>query len=849
MKSFYANQRYFLLTSYRIEAVPITDPSLDSNITSKLNIAKTLCHDACYLSSNGEGQISVELMRCAEAKQGGRIDHLITVRSYGQLEKDCQVRHTAYTNGLTSVLRRFGYRITECSFDDLSAINRNLNYDTVWGLTKTPATEYGQKSEYMYIPMVNHVDWESIYSALDGSGCSLIIQMIPSKVSEIEQKFIIKNLNQCLQTADGWGTSIKDTLAAKIANHWQMLADTVSEPVADINIVVTGNATNTALVTARLQQALEKGPFCLTRLSKFAKYTAFASPWEICEELKKNQTFLFSRWTSGEVMQIFALPKQSDHFVGVRANPFSILPEKELLPIALTKYESSKIFIGNSVISDQSIFMSLEDFVLHMGIFGKSGVGKTTLLKLMIQRLVQKNISVLILEPVKKEYRSLIHTFEKSKVFTVESDVVPLQINPFRVPEGITLGDYRSSLVSAFKAAISMPDPLPSLFEAAITEAYLQYGWTDSSKNNSPTVQNFDLAQFIQVFQRVIKTSTYSSEVKGNLMAGGAFRLKSLIERCPKTFDTYNSTNIKDILNGKVVIEMGKLEPEQKSLVSALTLINILAYLKATRISGTPLQNIILIDEAHALLDQGGGSTIEEKTLNSTMNQLLVNLVTEMRAYGVGVIFSDQSPSRIGSKMLDNVDTLISFRLSGAEASTLQRHMGADKRYEQCLPLLDVGEVVITNRHLRTPLAIKIPLDSSNELCSEVTDEVIASIHADYLQSHAKEYRPYKECVLANCEMCSFSIRGEAQKYSMQVFLSRRQEIKDINSVAAHAVKIPEYLRSICHSCDDTLHKKLCRCTVVHFIRKCSAENVPVSSNAVPALFQVIDKELSMKKE
>ena len=70
------------------------------------------------------------------------------------------------------------------------------------------------------------------------------------------------------------------------------------------------------------------------------------------------------------------------------------------------------------------------------------------------------------------------------------------------------------------------------------------------------------------------------------------------------------------------------------------------------------------------------------------MSQLLINIVTEMRAYGVGVIFADQSPSRMGSCLLDNVENLISFRLSGEEATLQTAYMGAGENIIDCLPLI-----------------------------------------------------------------------------------------------------------------------------------------------------------------
>lgn len=71
----------------------------------------------------------------------------------------------------------------------------------------------------------------------------------------------------------------------------------------------------------------------------------------------------------------------------------------------------------------------------------------------------------MILEPVKREYRELAAGMQNSRIFTVERPVVPLLINPFCVPKAVPLGEYRSSLLSAFKAAFSLPDPLPALLK------------------------------------------------------------------------------------------------------------------------------------------------------------------------------------------------------------------------------------------------------------------------------------------------------------------------------------------------------------------------------------------------
>lgn len=676
MKKFFDGGEYFVLTSYRIKTVPIAE---DNEVG--LTLAKTICEDACYLSSAGNGQTAIEILRIAGRKAGSRIHHLLTLRTHDSSEHDCVVRQEALEKGILSLLHQSGFTAEEVSFEKYRKHISEMDTDSVWALMKQDIQEYGVQETYKSPSVVESVDWKRIYSVLDGSGC------------------------------------------------------------------------------------------------------------------------------------------------GLCRNAFSLMPEVDLLPDQLTNDDREGLYLGRSVYSSKRLFVPLEQLLLHTAVMGKSGVGKTTLLKKLITQFQSRGIPVLILEPVKREYRDLVAGMKDSRVFTVERPVVPLLINPFYVPNDVPLGEYRSSLLSAFKAAFSLPDPLPALFEKAISEAYTLNGWTDISTSEDGNVSIFDMADFVRVFKRVISRSSYSNEVKGNMMSGGAFRLQSLIERCPRTFDTIHSTSVEDLLNGCAVLEMGSLEPEQKSLVSALTLISILAYLKSTRQSDHRLRNIVLIDEAHALLDQGEGATQEEKALNSTMTQLIINVITEIRAYGVGVIFSDQSPSRVGGLMLDNVDNIISFRLSGEEAEMLREHIGADNNLSDVLPLMSAGEFVLKNRFLRSALPARMDYSPDKEHLKHVSDEQIVKTHTKYLTAHGKDYCPFAFCEKAGCNHCSVAVREEANMFAEQIFAERQLKLSTPEEVAAHIIRIPSVLSFRINTENAAMFRKKCSCIAVHLLRKCSVEN------------------------
>ena len=119
--------------------------------------------------------------------------------------------------------------------------------------------------------------------------------------------------------------------------------------------------------------------------------------------------------------------------------------------------------------------------------------------------MYKREIPFLVIEPTKTEYRALIDRIPDLQIFTPgKNKVSPLQIftpgknkvspfviNPFLPPKGITVEQYIPSLLSAFKEAFSMLSPLDTIFQQAVQEAYIKYGWRDYSTVEDPYVKKF----------------------------------------------------------------------------------------------------------------------------------------------------------------------------------------------------------------------------------------------------------------------------------------------------------------------------------------------------------------------
>lgn len=848
MKLFHPKSGYYGLTVYHILKAPY-----EAEHPIGTMLARRMCEDACFLS-NGSGSVSVELLRIARKTAGKGICHLLVLRCWDKSRDVCAQLGYALRNSVAGLLHSEGYRFVELPFDRFAALHQAMDRTTVWAIAREELRENEAMSPTHYVSLpvfADKMELQDLYTALDGSGCCLSVQIIPNVLLPGELQLIRQRYADYSRAAEGTvvpGQLPRDSMAAFARRRWEYYARSAATPMALLNVTVSGPAVEAAVVVSRLKSCLKdadtESPALVRSFNITAEYPTqiYDLPWR-CEKVMAAQCSragyslaqtpggqtLLRKYTAAEAGAVMELPVGDEYNLGVGRNAFSLLRKGTMLPEQMTVSGDDRLHLGITE-NGAGLQLMLEDLLLHCAVYGKSGMGKTTLLMSMIRQLTEKGVNVLVLEPVKREYRSLIHN-GAARVFTVESPVVPFVTNPFLVPRGITLREYRPHLLSAFTAAFSMPDPLPSLFGTAITQAYALHGWKDSSRTADADVRQFGLWEFVQVFRRVVENSGYSGEVKGNMSSGGTFRLLSLIDRCKNTFETVSSVDVEELLTGQVVLELGGLEGEAKCLVAALTLIGTVSYLRTTRSGENRLRNVILLDEAHVLLDNGQTRTEEGKAAGQAMSDLICNLVAEMRALGCGIILADQSPNRIGQNLLDNTDNRIVFRLTGKEARTVAEGIGLNQREERVLPLLDRGEAILTNHRLTAPLGFTtVPQQS----CGAISDRQLEQYSGPYLRANAKRYRPFRQCAACPVcrEDCDGSVRELACVLSIQFCCDRSGHIKTREDLLRHLLRVPAVLRDLGYG-QDPRFLRLCGCCALQMYRRAALEGKLAVDDAV----------------
>ena len=129
----------------------------------------------------------------------------------------------------------------------------------------------------------------------------------------------------------------------------------------------------------------------------------------------------------------------------------------------------------------------------HALLAGSTGSGKTTTaMEILRQLWLDHRIPFLVIEPVNSDaddYRRLAAEpgFADLEVCTVgDEGGRPLRFNPFEVPPGRPGRRAHGQPAACFKAAFGLWEPLPSIYQDALSLTYLRSGFLASERPSGP---------------------------------------------------------------------------------------------------------------------------------------------------------------------------------------------------------------------------------------------------------------------------------------------------------------------------------------------------------------------------
>ena len=669
----------------------------------------------------------------------------------------------------------------------------------------------------------------------------LSLQLTPILLSD-EEKTTVEQMGQVLNSLSQGIMemgNISISAAQKPAENYKYYAELKDGPLFRYSINVFSDDVGASNISSRVFGQLvsvteEKNYLTQNRIDNLSfdnEQSYFLLPWLINQKLDEINS-KSSIWSIGVFSKIRRFPyivteEEASEFFRLPIGDENVsagLNVNESVKTAKTYADNiingGDIEVGKlrSSSKGDTIGFNLKDLAKHMLVVGTPGSGKTTFSVGMLDRLWKEHhIPFLVIEPAKNEYRALVQSIPDLQVFTPGKNFIsPFVYNPFVPPKNVKLETYKSTLKTAFAAGVSMTTPLDKIFEEAINNCYSDFRWLDTyTTDNKGKV--FNITDFIKCFQQTFDEIGYTGDK--NIGRAGVVRLNSLVN----LFDNYYSIPIEDLLSKPTIIELAAIEnAEQKALIISLLLLSVLSYVNANYVGEGGLKNVILLEEAHVLLDSNMNSGQGEANPSSIAQGLIKRMLAEIRSYGVGLVIADQSPRKVGTDVVALTDIKVIFRLvEAADKQIIADSSNMSDAMIQRMSKLKPGEAFLFFNKLDEPEEVITPdYRLENNISISLSDEGIKSL-STYWKNKPEMLKPYPECnVIHYCKQtCDYSQRILAREIARRIYVKNfKPDSTDFELVKKVFSRISLLIKNELN--DEPYTRELLSCVKVHLWRK-----------------------------
>lgn len=444
---------------------------------------------------------------------------------------------------------------------------------------------------------------------------------------------------------------------------------------------------------------------------------------------------------------------------------FSIVPYADGFAVDCLRNDSDLINIGNNLASNNpsaTYSIPVDALTRHTLLTGMTRQGKSNTCKHILNELrmlKDQKIPFLVIEPAKTEYidwaieknkknPGSINIFMPGRVEYRQEELRPLKINPFEViwenaKDELRIAEHIQHLTTIINASLPMQESLPLLMEEAIYACYAeetfpkvannpksgvcqwictaQYDITEPAPWGSPFPTFKTLLKYAKI---AVERKKYSAQSNASLMAAldtriGSFLHKGLAKcECFLTDGIPNPSFWKELFAKPTVINLSAVgDDNEKAFFMAILLMFLYEYRSYQNTDlgySDSLRHLLVLEEAHCILQRTQNAGMDSIDTVGKVSNMFSNMISEIGAYGQGIMIIDQSPEKLSTDAIKNTNLKIVHRLTyGADKSQMGTALDLSPAQEKIISTLGRGEAIIRSDDDEKPSIVKVKLAQS----------------------------------------------------------------------------------------------------------------------------------------
>jgi hypothetical protein len=309
--------------------------------------------------------------------------------------------------------------------------------------------------------------------------------------------------------------------------------------------------------------------------------------------------------------------------------------------------------VKNGIVTEHTTYIAINKLPQDLVIFGKSGSGKTYFLSHFIRELSTKapNVGILSLNVAKELQEGFYKGFSIYKYSDEDFHI------PYFIEDS---ADKREKRLQETASYICASLGLKNVFEKIIYRTMVGFIHLEN-------ILPEDFYRLLTGVENYMISNPYGPEEQSNLLQAFRNRMNTFDE--PKIQGVLKMTgDIPDWMKKWMEGENIYLDLSMCSKFVKLLVVNAIFQLIRTvtrDIEAEKLRNLIVIDEAHAILEKPITTNSDDADfiMKEQMVKIFSELLKEYRSRGVGFVIVDQNPDRLFDDVASQPSIKILFRL------------------------------------------------------------------------------------------------------------------------------------------------------------------------------------------